>query len=278
MAQKKPAEVAKIPEQETAVALPFDYGEHAGVGLDLSIDDLKIPFIVLAQKDSKILDPEEESYVPGGEIGQLLNAATKEYTDELLLVPAVKRVTYVEWLPDRGGFVAEHLPTDPVVREARQNAVKRNEMRHPQTGNELQETRSLFCIIADQDLNPVGYCVVAFASSKIGSWREYFTLIDTAKATKSSPLYAHLIRLSSVDQKRKGKKFKNLSLLPARDEAGEFTTDKMKASVIGSMIAPDSALFQAAIQLRDAIDSGRAEADRDTVVDDSSSPSGDEHF
>ncbi len=266
MAARKKNDVATTKKNE--VALPYDYGTDAGVGLDLSLDDLKIPFITLAQSDSKILDEdEEEKYVPGGAPGMLFNAATKQYSDRLLLVPAVKRVTFVEWLPERGGFAGEWMPGDDVVRQAKANAVKRNEMKNPENGNELQETRSLFCIVVDEKMEPVGFCVVACSSSKIGPWREYFTALDTAKVTRNAPLFAHTIALSSVNAVGKGKKYKNFLIAPARDAKGKFTTDPLKANVIGSMIGPDSAAYQAAVQLRDAITEGRAEADHETAED-----------
>lgn len=275
MASKKTNEIATVNKNE--VALPFDYGVDAGVGLDLTLDDLKIPFITLAQGDSKILDEDEENYVPGGAPGMLFNAATKQYSDRLLLVPAVKRVTYVEWLPDRGGFAGEHLPSDPVVRQAKANAVSRNELRNPENGNQLQETRSIFCIVIDEANEPVGFCVVPFASSKIGPWREYFTALDTAKVTRNAPLFAHTIALSSVNAVGKGKKYKNYQMIPARDADGNIATDPLKANVISSMIPPDSAAYQAAVQLRDAITEGRAEADRDTA-EDATGATSDGHF
>jgi len=271
----KKNEVAKTKKGE--VALNYDYGDHAGVGLDLTMDDLKIPFIYLMQKDSKVLDTDEDNYVEGGAEGMLFNAATKTFHDELILVPAVKRTTYVEWLPDRGGFAGEHMSTDDVVRAAKANAAKRNELRHPDNSNELQETRSLFCIVLDpKDMEtPIGFCVVPFTSSKLTPWRDYFTSIDTAKVTKGAPLYAHSFRLSSVPAVGKGKKFKNYRLTPLRDKDGKVTDDPSKANIIGSLLNPASDAFLRAVDLRDAIESGRAEADRDTQV---AEESGDQVF
>lgn len=244
--------------------VPFDYGEDAGVGMDITMDDLKVPFISLAQSDSKILDEDEEVYAPGGAPGMLFNGATREYSDDLLLVPAVKQTTYVEWLPDRGGFVAEHLPTDAVVTEARMNAASKYDLRTPE-GNELQQTFSIYAIIADAELNPVGYCIVPFASSKIGPWREYWTKLSSDKVLKKAPIYSHLIRLSSKnDRNKKGDKFKNFVMLPARDAEGNLTTEATAANTIGSLLPPDHPLFLAARELRSAVTEGRATADRET--------------
>jgi len=244
--------------------VPFDYGDDAGVGMDITMDDLKIPFISLAQSDSKILDEDEEVYAPGGSPGMLFNGATREYTDELLLQLAVRRTTFIEWLPDRGGFVAEHQPLDPIVTEARANAVSKYELR-TEKGNELVETRSIFAIILNSDLAPIGYCIVGFTSSKMGPWRDYWTAIDTARVSKKAPLFAHTVRLTSKnDKNKKGDKFKNYVMHPARDVEGNLTSDPLLASVSGSMVAPTDAAYLAARELRDAVESGRAQADQTT--------------
>lgn len=268
---KKKSELAKTKKGE--VSMPYNYGEDAGVGMDLTLDDLKIPFVALMQNESKALDPDEESYVPGGEPGQILNTKTKEYSDELILVPAYRKISYVEWLPDRQGFAAEHDPSSPVVREAKANAAKRNEL-YTQQGNQLEETKSLYCIVLDQDgETPIDFCVVSFTSSKMVPWREYFTALDSAKATKGAPLFAHSFRLTSVRSERKGKKFFNYRLVPLRDADGNITNDPSEANVISSMIAPDSQAYAKAKEMRDAIESGRATGDK--VPDEES---GDSHF
>jgi hypothetical protein len=261
---KKTAAVAARPMGGEAL-VPFDYGDDVGVGMDITMDDLKIPFIALAQSDSKILDEDEEVYAPGGEAGMLFNGATREYYNDLILVLAVRRTTYVEWAPDRGGFVDEHDSKSPVVADAKANAVKKHDLR-TEAGNELQETRSIFGIICDKDMNPMGYCVVPFASSKMAPWRDYWTVIDTARVSKRAPLYAHTVRLSSRKDKNKaGDKFHNLVLLPARDANGNLTTERDAASVLGSMLPPDHPAFLAAKALHEAVESGTATADRETA-------------
>tara|TARA_R110000764_G_scaffold36736_2_gene81984 strand:+ start:18668 stop:19516 length:849 start_codon:yes stop_codon:yes gene_type:complete len=278
---KKPAAtqaVAVKPNTPTDL-VPFDYGDDAGAGMDITMDDLKIPFIALAQSDSKILDDEEATFAPGGAAGMLFNGATLEYADELILALAVRRTTYVEWLPDRGGFVGEHQALSPIVAEAKRNAAKKYDLR-TQDGNDLVETRSIYAIILDADLNPVGYCIVPFTGSKMSPWRDYWTAIDTARVSKNAPLFAHTVRLSSKnDRNKKGDKFKNLVMAPARNAAGELTQVTLEADVRGSMLQPDSEAYQAARALRDAVDSGRATADSSTARDgQTGSGEGDEVF
>lgn len=258
--------------------VPYDYGDDAGVGMDISMDDLKIPFISLVQSDSKILDEEEDVYAPGGAAGMLFNGATQEYHESLLLCPAVRVTTFVEWLPDRGGYVGEHAADSAVVADARANAVSKYELM-TNDGNELVETRSIYAIVLNGDLNPVGYCIVPFTSSKMKPWRNYWTAIDTARVSKKAPLFAHLIRLTSKnDKNKKNDKFKNFVMHPARDDKGELVEDASSSSVAGSMIDPKHPAYLAAKELRSAIDSGRAKADTGTQVSGGGGGSSDEIF
>jgi hypothetical protein len=258
--------------------VPFDYGDDAGVGMDITMDDLKIPFIALAQSDSKILDEDEATYAPGGAAGMLFNGATLEYSEDLILCLSVRRTTYVEWAPDRGGFVDEHAALSPVVAEAKRNAAKKYELKTAE-GNDLQETRSIFAIVLDGELNPVGYCVVPFTSSKMAPWRDYWTKIDTARVSKSAPLFAHVVRLSSFkDKNRAGDKFSNFVMAPARDAEGALTQDVLASSVSGSMLSPDHPAYLAARELRDAVESGRATADKSTATEGGTGEKSDEVF
>jgi hypothetical protein len=261
MASKK-NEVATTVKNE--VALPFDYSEYADDALNLSMADLSIPFVSLVQSDSKVLDPDEENYIPGGSAGQLVNASTRSYHDELYLVPAVKDHKFVEWLPDRGGYAGEHDPESNVVK----NAIRTEDgtLRRSDGPNELAETKSLWCIICEgEDLNPVGFCVVPFTGSKFRPWRHYWDRINTLKGAHRIPPMALSIRLASKDEKNpKGKKYKNFVMHPARDENGALTRDPNISDVKASLIPPTHPAFQAAADLREAIKAGRATADRDT--------------
>ena len=279
----KKTELAKTGASD--VAIPFDYSAYQGQGLNISLDDLKIPFASLVQKDSKVLQDDEEKYVAGGEVGDILNSAAKVYNNGakgLLLVPACIKTTMVEYLPERGGFVAEHEMTSQVAIAGQANG------NTTEGGNDLVKTKTMFAIVVDEEtLEPVDYIVVPFASSKLGPWSEYWTKINTAKFTKDLPEFLHLLRLSVKDQKNAKGRFKNYVMFPARNEAGELivtaglsSQDIIKASGTGSvphsMLDPNGALVKAGEKLKKAVLSGRAKADDSTR--EQTAASKDEHF
>lgn len=261
----------------TAVALPFNYGDDAGVGMDVTMDDLRIPMAILAQTESKILIEGESKYVAGGKPGDILNSATKEYVAGdvgLLIVPSSIKTSVIEWLPDNQGFVAEHDITSDVAINARANGNKAS------NGNDLVKTKTMVATIVDEDLNPTGFIVIPFSSSKLAAWTDYFTVINSAKVTNSAPIFANLIRIVSFDDKnREGKRYKNYAMFPARNEAGAListkglTSKKDVAAVaalgygIGSLLDPKSDAVLAAKLLREQLASGVAKIDREGSAD-----------
>lgn len=268
-AKKKKTKSTALVTQNHAVALPFEFGEDAGVGVDLSLDDLLIPFVTLLQDLSDELDEDEDKFIEGVSAGQILNKATKIAIDAdidsedagMLLVPALKRRYFAEFLPDRGGFVGEHEPTSAVVRTALTSGAKKSELK-TEAGNDLIETFSIYAIQLDANENPVGYIVVPFASSKIGAWRDYWTPIDTArvagandtvmKLTDAAPIFSYLIQLRAKFIKGAKGKYWNYVMTPARGGAVE------------SVIPADHAGYVAAKALREAVAAGRAQADYST--------------
>jgi hypothetical protein len=251
-----------VSKQAAGELVTYDYGDHAGVGMNLDMDDLKVPFVQLVQNDSRVLDSDESKYVAGGKPGQILNTASQVYTDNLLIVPAMRKTSYVEWLPGRAGFVAEHEDGSAIVREAKANAANPRELRTP-AGNELQFTKSIYAIVLNEEtLEPEGFAVIPFAASKLASWRTYWTKIDTTKATKGVPIYGHMARLAvKPDKSKEGKKFFNFDLYPAMDDDGILATSIGDSNAATSRIAPDSTAFEAGAKLFDMVGSGAATAD-----------------
>lgn len=257
-----------------AVALPFQYGDDAGRGLDLTLDDLLIPFLKLLQDDSKELDEDDDKFIEGAEAGEILNTATKERLQTLLLVPAIKTPRhFVEFTPGTSGaYVGEHEANSEIVRTA---TGKRNEL-VAKNGNKLVETKKIFAIILGEDQQPIGYCVVPFSGSKLSAWSSYWTMVDTMRVSTPqgpkklgdvAPLFALRIRLNSKFQKNAKGKFFNFEMLP---EGG---------GVSESLLGPDAPGYVAAKALAEAIQQGRAKADVASMEgEEATEGKGDRHF
>lgn len=252
-------ELTKKDENTSLANLP-DFGADAGVGNDITMEDLKIPFLNLLQALSPAVQKGTDNYIEGAEPGMILNKATEQLfsaTEGISLVLASRKRSYTEWKPDRGGFAGEHEPTSRIVKNAMANAVKRNEL-FTEDGNSLEETFSLYAIQINDKGEPQGFVVIPFTSTKIKAWRSYFTKLDTARAgdrklTDVAPLFAMAVKLTAKGEvNKKNQPYFNYDLQPL----GE--------GMLESVLSPDSDGFKAAKALREAIEAGRAQADYDS--------------
>jgi hypothetical protein len=99
---------------------------YAGVGMEtVRPEDVSIPRYKILQDLSPETNKRKAQYIEGAEPGMILNTATKELSRTIDLIPCIYRRHHIEWLPERGGFVADHGEDDSLVREARQDE-KRN--------------------------------------------------------------------------------------------------------------------------------------------------------
>jgi hypothetical protein len=240
--------------------LAAGYGEVAGEGLEIGLHDTVVPFISLLQPQSKVCDKKEkESYIPGMEPGMIFNASTKVGVDGekgILLIPALRRPVYFTEYNEAGNFVAEHKPQDQIVTTARANAKGRELL--TENGNSLRETLSLVAIQVDEDLNPIGYVIVNFQSTKMKAWRNYFNAFDTTrvnvngasvKLSQAVPLWVNVVRLTAKIAEGKQGKYYTYDLAPH------------KGNVIASLLPVEHPAAQTAKDLREAFLAGKAKAD-----------------
>ena len=224
--QKKAAkpekqEPPKVPAKTTtAVAAVHDYGQDAGAGFEgVNRDDMAIPFLGQIQA----LSPEApggEKEIPGARPGMFFNSVTRDlYADEkgILLVPCLRQHVVVEWVPRAkgGGFVAIHQPESAVVVEAKKRANGSLKL-ETASGNELQDTFYLFCMVLDSvdDLEPSAYVVVPFTKTKIKRYRNAITQLRSLKG--KPPLYAFRLLMSATKETNAAKQpYFNVNLAPA---------------------------------------------------------------
>ena len=253
--KRKKQEVAVVPEG--GIVLAQSYGDDAGKGLDLDRDDIKIPLLKLIQKDSKELDPDEDTYNDQLEPGQILNTALNQAVPEdTVFVIASRRKSFVEWLPDRGGFVADHDRNAPLVSTAQRDTDGKLVLPN---GNELVETKSLFLVQLDNAGNPTGGVVIPFNGSKLSTWTSYWTRIDGARVqtdngprrlTDVVPLWALTVRIGTKFVKNAKGKFYNYTLEPA-----------VENDIGKSLLSNESPVYILAREFAQAVEEGRATAE-----------------
>jgi hypothetical protein len=116
----------------------------AGKGVSTAIEDNIVPLVYILQSNSPQVQKKGENYVEGAEAGMIWFRGTKDVVsgdDGIPVVPCHFEKVWIEWLPDRGGFVGRHADKPA-------NAVQKTDPANPKkkywglpNGNHVVETR-----------------------------------------------------------------------------------------------------------------------------------------
>lgn len=172
----------------------------AGKGVSTAVEDNIVPLIYILQALSPQVQKKKEEYIEGAEAGQIWFRGTKTVVpgdDGILGVPCHFSKAWVEWLPDRGGFVARHdeRPEDAVLVTDSQNP-KKKYWRRP-NGNTVVETREHVVIVLDTFERPMPF-VIPMSGSGHGSSRAWMSLMNRKVVPGTdlkAPSYAYLYRM-----------------------------------------------------------------------------------
>lgn len=154
---------------------------------DIDSSTMAIPFLVILQKGSPQLNKEKSQYIKGAEVGEWFNTVTKKTYGQSVNIVALKfEHLYIEWLPDRGGFVSYHTPEHAAqladdVTFGKWKAVN---------GNDLSEQYSYIILIEGHESD--GIMVMSLASSAIKMAKEWNRLMTSHimdNGEKAKPYY-----------------------------------------------------------------------------------------
>lgn len=248
--------------QNTALAAAADYESYAGAGFEnQTSDDYAIPFIQILQALSPQLQDNDDLRQ-----GMIVNTVTGESFDGkkgVAFVPATTQHVYVEWKPERGGFVAQHQPNSELVR----HCIAHQEFGTYTTpeGNDLIETFYVYGVVLPPD-GSASEAVVAFSSTKIKKYKGWMTKAKTIQIQLPdgrrfpAPLFAHRYRLKTVSEKNAKGPYFNWDLI-------QFDG----ANAMEARLPPSDPIFQMAVNVKEMIEQGTARAAVETQ-----NPGGDE--
>lgn len=180
-----------------------------GIG-NLNAGDLAIPFLSILQDMSPQVKPRDGKYIQGAEAGMALNTVTGEIYSiregatgfkPLYVIPCGYKKAYVEWKPNRGGFVAAHenesilATTSKGGKNGKENVLPNN--------NVIVETayHSVFVIAEGKKAYPA---IMAMSISQLKKSRKWNSIIsniqmDGPNGSKfTPPSFAHRYRVSTV--------------------------------------------------------------------------------
>ena len=260
MTKTKKNEVAKATKHE--VALPFDYGTHAGAGTnDLSQAERGVPFLKILQPLSpEVVKP--GSKIEGAAAGMFLDTGTEELYDEINVLPVCRVHLIQEWRPraDGGGLVNQTvIEPGADYPDFYKESMKRQEADgrkfgdfwtgEPKKSNELAETYQVWCVVLDDEQNPVGMIVVPFTSSGISVYRKRYSR-RIGRIRGNPPMYAFPITLKTEQESNDDGTWFNYVV--------EFPVDN---NPVKSAIDPQSEAFKAGAELFGLVKGGHVKAD-----------------
>lgn len=171
----------------------------AGKGLSTKSEDNIVPLVRLLQALSPACQRSKPSdYIEGAEPGDILlkGIALVKAKDGLVVQPAFFHRAFVEWKPNRSGFVCQHeeLPVDtkevPDPRDNTKNILVRA------NGNIIQETRyhSVFVYLPGRQ-SPLAF-VIPFTSTGHTVSKSWMFLMNSISLNgKRAPSWSRLYRL-----------------------------------------------------------------------------------
>lgn len=192
-APKKAQQIdAAIPEESKDLATAPSFMEQdAGGGFEqTNAEDYAIPFLKILQSGSPQLKRSEGEYIEGAREGDIFNTVTREVYEELRVVCCAYKRAFIEWRPDRGGFVKQ-WDTEP----------KPTDLSDPD--NEVNDTRMHY-VIALTDEGP-RYAVMSMSSTQIKKSRKWMSTMSQLKAGPSErqftpPMWASMFHVSTVPE------------------------------------------------------------------------------
>ena len=170
-------QVAK--KKETAVA-KFDASilvDDAGTAAEnMSQEDMMIPRLSILQAQSPQVNKRDGAYVEGAEAGHIYDSVGAEAFDGekgITVIPLSYRRAYIEWKPDRGGFVADH-GNDASVLEGCKNV---DGKMTTEDGNEISTNAEYFVFVIAED-GSHSPAVLSMTSSQLKKARRWNSMIN----------------------------------------------------------------------------------------------------
>jgi hypothetical protein len=206
--------------------------QHAGRGVSFEAEDQLIPLIYVLQTNSPIVDRRSKDvYVEGAVPGHfwLRNAIHPIADGEkgIDVIPCGMQHTWIEWLPNRQGFVTRHnaQPRDMEARTTHTDDGKEKKILCRPNGNLIQDTREFYLIVDGQPY------VLPCAGTKhlfARQWQSMFHQYRHPQTGDVMPSFIRKYKLTTFLQTKDQNKWYNIKF----EDLGIVTTPEYKSGYI----------------------------------------------
>lgn len=258
---KKKEETKDVAVKEDAGALSVemaDLEQFSGQGFEgADKDSYAIPFLRVLQVGSPQVNEDEASYIEGAKPGMFFNTITGQlYGKELTVIPVSYSRSFIEWKPNRGGFVKDHGNNPTVLDRITSIDDKHNSIL--ENGNIIQDTRTHTVLLADDPFS--GPVILSMTSTGIKHSRKWMTLMNGVRipnTNKQAPMFACIWKIGTVKNENDDGKWYQVG-------------DKSSTNIhMEGWVNKDQ--LDSAVSCSKMVSGGGAKADWDSTVD---SPSG----
>ena len=174
----------------------------AGMGVSFKQEDQLLPLIYVLQSNSPSVEKRGDAYIEGAEPGHfwLRNALDPIRDGEkgIIAIPCEMKRTWIEWLPNRQGFVARHdePPADMEEKMVRDdNGREKMVLIRSGNGNNIQDTREFYIIV---DGHPYVLPCTGTKHTFARQWQTMFHQYTHPKTGNVLPAFAHKYKLTTV--------------------------------------------------------------------------------
>ncbi|EEW5864227.1 hypothetical protein D7012_005356, partial [Escherichia coli] len=181
-------------------------------------DAYAIPFIVVLQKMSPMVDEDDPKHVPGAKAGMLYNTVTGELYDGkkgVQIIPCAFKRTFILWggresddKGFKGEFTKEHVDAEVAAGRAVEINGKvfvpdENGKVHEKKSPYYADTRNHFVILLNEETGEFGSAMLSLTSSMIKPSRMLMTAlqqkkVQTPQGLKTPPTFMNIVRMGTA--------------------------------------------------------------------------------
>ena len=199
---KQPGTDIQKTRGELPAELLIDTEKDAGMGVSFKAEDQLLPLIYILQSGSPAVDKRGDNYIDGAEPGDfwLRNALDpiKNGEEGIIAIPCEMTRAWIEWLPNRQGFVARH---DTPPSDMKTSIVRGDDGRERQAlvrgvnGNIIQDTREFFLLVDGQ---PFVFPCTGTKHTFARQWNTFFKQFLHPKTGGIMPSFSRKYRLTTI--------------------------------------------------------------------------------
>lgn len=174
----------------------------AGMGVSFKQEDQLLPLIYVLQTNSPVVDKRGDVYITGAEAGHfwMRNSLQpiKDGMEGINAIPCEMMRTWIEWLPNRQGFVARHdtPPSDMETKTVRDDSGREKQILvRGSNGNIIQDTREFYIMVDGQ---PYVLPCTGTKHTFARQWNSMFHQFRHPKTNEIMPAFSRKWKLVTV--------------------------------------------------------------------------------